>query len=56
MDEKVKNFICGIFLIEGPGCSSLGAGAFVEHGPFKPSDNGLVKNDYSWNKGNLILI
>jgi len=37
---------------EGPGCSSVGAGAFVEHGPFKPTKNGLIKNDYSWNKGN----
>lgn len=37
---------------EGPGCSSVGAGAFVEHGPFKPNKNGLSKNDYSWNKGN----
>ena len=37
---------------EGPGCSSVGAGAFVEHGPFKPSEEVLVKNDYSWNKGN----
>lgn len=37
---------------EGPGCSSVGAGAFVEHGPFKPSENGLLKNEFSWNKGN----
>lgn len=36
---------------EGPGCSSVGAGAFCEHGPFKPSGNILVRNDYSWNKG-----
>nr|XP_043612159.1 serine carboxypeptidase-like 45 [Erigeron canadensis] len=35
----------------GPGCSSVGAGAFVEHGPFKPSGSSvLLKNDYSWNK------
>lgn len=39
-------------VFEGPGCSSVGAGAFVEHGPFKPTKNGLIKNDYSWNKGN----
>ncbi|XP_028766709.1 serine carboxypeptidase-like 45 [Neltuma alba] len=39
-----------LWLNGGPGCSSLGAGAFVEHGPFKPTENGLVKNDYSWNK------
>lgn len=35
----------------GPGCSSVGEGAFVEHGPFKPSGSVLVKNEYSWNKG-----
>ena len=30
----------------------IGAGALVEHGPFKPGDdNVLVKNYYSWNKG-----
>ncbi|XP_048495921.1 serine carboxypeptidase-like 45 [Beta vulgaris subsp. vulgaris] len=41
-----------LWLNGGPGCSSLGAGAFSEHGPFRPSENGnvLVKNDYSWNK------
>lgn len=40
----------------GPGCSSLGFGAFMEHGPFQPGDNGLlVKNEYSWNLGKLNL-
>ncbi|XP_058208370.1 serine carboxypeptidase-like 45 [Rhododendron vialii] len=39
-----------LWLNGGPGCSSLGAGAFCEHGPFKPSGQILVKNDYSWNK------
>ncbi|KAE9590161.1 hypothetical protein Lal_00027914 [Lupinus albus] len=39
-----------LWLNGGPGCSSVGAGAFIEHGPFKPSENGLVKNEYSWNK------
>ncbi|MED6123495.1 Serine carboxypeptidase-like 45 [Stylosanthes scabra] len=39
-----------LWLNGGPGCSSVGAGAFVEHGPFKPSGNVLLKNDYSWNK------
>ena len=35
----------------GPGCSSVGAGAFIEHGPFKPSGDNLLRNEYSWNKG-----
>ncbi|KAA8517922.1 hypothetical protein F0562_015390 [Nyssa sinensis] len=39
-----------LWLNGGPGCSSIGAGAFCEHGPFKPSGNVLVKNEYSWNK------
>ncbi|KAI3525873.1 hypothetical protein L1887_05002 [Cichorium endivia] len=39
-----------LWLNGGPGCSSVGEGAFVEHGPFKPSRGELVKNDYSWNK------
>jgi len=41
-----------VFIFEGPGCSSIGVGAFAEHGPFRPSDNNVLeKNDYSWNKG-----
>ena len=39
----------------GPGCSSLGYGAFMEHGPFKharPNGEILQKNKYSWNMGN----
>ncbi|KAL9154973.1 hypothetical protein ABFS82_10G152000 [Erythranthe guttata] len=39
-----------LWLNGGPGCSSIGAGAFGEHGPFQPSGNVLVKNNYSWNK------
>ncbi|KAI6696936.1 hypothetical protein NL676_017055 [Syzygium grande] len=39
-----------LWLNGGPGCSSIGVGAFCEHGPFKPSGYVLLKNDYSWNK------
>ncbi|GKU96249.1 hypothetical protein SLEP1_g9503 [Rubroshorea leprosula] len=39
-----------LWLNGGPGCSSLGVGAFSENGPFKPSGPFLVKNEYSWNK------
>jgi len=38
-------------LFAGPGCSSLGVGAFSENGPFRPSGEVLVKNQYSWNRG-----
>ena len=41
-----------VHLIQGPGCSSLGFGAFMENGPFQPGENGiLVKNKHSWNLG-----
>ncbi|GLT48061.1 hypothetical protein SLA2020_217030 [Shorea laevis] len=39
-----------LWLNGGPGCSSLGVGAFSENGPFKPSGPFLVKNEHSWNK------
>lgn len=39
-----------LWLNGGPGCSSIGAGAFCEHGPFKPSGDILLRNEYSWNK------
>ncbi|XP_057845951.2 serine carboxypeptidase-like 45 [Cryptomeria japonica] len=40
----------------GPGCSSVGFGAFMEHGPFKPISEGLLEqNKYSWNKESNML-
>ncbi|KAE8672992.1 Serine carboxypeptidase-like 45 [Hibiscus syriacus] len=39
-----------LWLNGGPGCSSLGVGAFSENGPFRPSGEVLVKNEYSWNR------
>ncbi|KAH7372438.1 hypothetical protein KP509_17G004300 [Ceratopteris richardii] len=40
----------------GPGCSSVGGGAFTEIGPFRPHLGGrrLALNPYSWNKGALL--
>jgi hypothetical protein len=37
----------------GPGCSSIGGGAFTELGPFFPNGDGrgLRKNSMSWNRG-----
>ncbi|KAH9738861.1 serine carboxypeptidase-like 45 [Citrus sinensis] len=43
-----------LWLNGGPGCSSIGAGAFCEHGPFKPSGDTLLRNEYSWNKGHYV--
>ncbi|KAL6969201.1 Serine carboxypeptidase-like 45 [Sarracenia purpurea var. burkii] len=39
-----------LWLNGGPGCSSLGVGAFSENGPFRPSGKVLVRNEYSWNR------
>ncbi|XP_041014335.1 serine carboxypeptidase-like 45 [Juglans microcarpa x Juglans regia] len=39
-----------LWLNGGPGCSSLGVGAFSENGPFRPSGEVLVRNQYSWNR------
>ncbi|XP_057485568.1 serine carboxypeptidase-like 45 isoform X2 [Actinidia eriantha] len=39
-----------LWLNGGPGCSSLGVGAFSENGPFRPSGKVLVRNEHSWNK------
>ncbi|KAJ8770526.1 hypothetical protein K2173_018017 [Erythroxylum novogranatense] len=40
----------------GPGCSSVGVGAFQEHGPFRPSNGGsLIRNHYSWNNEANVL-
>ncbi|XP_060168931.1 serine carboxypeptidase-like 45 [Lycium barbarum] len=39
-----------LWLNGGPGCSSVGVGAFSENGPFRPRGQFLVKNEHSWNK------
>ncbi|PON57296.1 Serine carboxypeptidase-like [Trema orientale] len=44
-----------LWLNGGPGCSSVGYGAFTEHGPFKFNGNHLIRNQYSWNKEANIL-
>ncbi|KAL5216206.1 hypothetical protein ABZP36_007607 [Zizania latifolia] len=48
MDPDTKPLV--LWLNGGPGCSSVGVGAFSENGPFRPSGNVLVRNEYSWNK------
>ncbi|CAN6485555.1 unnamed protein product [Victoria cruziana] len=41
----------------GPGCSSVGVGAFSENGPFRPSGSALVRNEYSWNtEANMLYV
>ncbi|KAG0459598.1 hypothetical protein HPP92_022726 [Vanilla planifolia] len=48
MDSYSKPLV--LWLNGGPGCSSVGVGAFSENGPFRPSGRVLVRNEYSWNK------
>ncbi|GMY29408.1 serine carboxypeptidase-like 42 [Fagus crenata] len=46
-----------LWLNGGPGCSSIGGGAFTELGPFYPRGDGrsLRKNSMSWNKASNLL-
>ncbi|BBH03615.1 serine carboxypeptidase-like 45 [Prunus dulcis] len=44
-----------LWLNGGPGCSSLGVGAFSENGPFRPDGEVLVRNEYSWNRGKYVV-
>ncbi|KAG7028428.1 Serine carboxypeptidase-like 45, partial [Cucurbita argyrosperma subsp. argyrosperma] len=44
-----------LWLNGGPGCSSLGAGALTEHGPFRPKGDVLILNQFSWNNVANIL-
>ncbi|MCD9640413.1 hypothetical protein HAX54_025706 [Datura stramonium] len=43
--------------VSGPGCSSVGGGAFTELGPFFPTGDGrgLRRNPKSWNKASNLL-
>lgn len=46
-----------LWLNGGPGCSSIGGGAFMELGPFYPRGDGrgLIRNSQSWNKVSSLL-
>ncbi|XP_057974071.1 serine carboxypeptidase-like 42 [Malania oleifera] len=46
-----------LWLNGGPGCSSVGGGAFTELGPFFPKGDGrgLRRNSKSWNKASNLL-
>ncbi|TKY53429.1 Serine carboxypeptidase 45 [Spatholobus suberectus] len=45
-----------LWLNGGPGCSSIGVGAFTEHGPFVTNyGESITKNKYSWNREANIL-
>ncbi|TKY74161.1 Serine carboxypeptidase 42 [Spatholobus suberectus] len=46
-----------LWLNGGPGCSSIGGGAFTELGPFYPKGDGrgLRRNSMSWNRASNLL-
>lgn len=46
-----------LWLNGGPGCSSIGNGAFTENGPFRVTsgDGELAENPYAWNKASNVL-
>lgn len=46
-----------LWLNGGPGCSSIGNGAFTENGPFRASaaSGGLIENPYTWNRASNVL-
>ncbi|XP_058097311.1 serine carboxypeptidase-like 42 isoform X2 [Magnolia sinica] len=58
-DGDAENKPLTLWLNGGPGCSSIGGGAFTELGPFFPRGDGrsLRRNPRSWNKvSNLLFV
>ncbi|KAJ3703929.1 hypothetical protein LUZ61_007634 [Rhynchospora tenuis] len=58
-EEEPEEKPLTLWLNGGPGCSSIGGGAFTELGPFYPRGDGrgLRRNKKSWNKvSNLLFI
>ncbi|XP_068641251.1 serine carboxypeptidase 1-like [Aristolochia californica] len=56
-DASTKPLV--LWLNGGPGCSSLGAGAMMELGPFRVNSDGksLYRNNYAWNNvANIIFL
>ncbi|CAK9309716.1 unnamed protein product [Citrullus colocynthis] len=56
-EEQPEKKPLTLWLNGGPGCSSVGGGAFTELGPFYPNGDGrgLRKNPMSWNKASNLL-
>ncbi|KAK9943772.1 hypothetical protein M0R45_009369 [Rubus argutus] len=56
-DKQPDKKPLALWLSGGPGCSSIGLGAFTELGPFYPRGDGrgLRKNPSSWNRASNLL-
>lgn len=54
-ENRTYYWVCILKLDTLAGCSSLGGGALLEHGPFKINGEVLIKNHYSWNTGHFPL-
>ncbi|KAL7205911.1 hypothetical protein ACSBR2_018761 [Camellia fascicularis] len=56
-EEHADSLPLTLWLNGGPGCSSIGGGAFTELGPFYPTGDGrgLRRNSKSWNKASNLL-
>ncbi|KAL1225065.1 Serine carboxypeptidase-like 42 [Cardamine amara subsp. amara] len=56
-DKQADTKPLTLWLNGGPGCSSIGGGAFTELGPFYPTGDGraLRINSMSWNKASNLL-
>ncbi|KAK2986939.1 hypothetical protein RJ640_009082 [Escallonia rubra] len=56
-EQNASNLPLTLWLNGGPGCSSVGGGAFTELGPFFPRGDGrgLRRNSKSWNKASNLL-
>ncbi|CAH9081757.1 unnamed protein product [Cuscuta epithymum] len=56
-EKEAHHLPLTLWLNGGPGCSSIGGGAFTELGPFFPSGDGrgLRRNSKSWNKASNLL-
>ncbi|XP_021833643.1 serine carboxypeptidase-like 42 isoform X2 [Prunus avium] len=56
-DKEPDKKPLALWLNGGPGCSSIGGGAFTELGPFYPTGDGrgLRRNSMSWNRASNLL-
>lgn len=56
-DKDPESKPLALWLNGGPGCSSIGGGAFTELGPFYPRGDGrgLRRNSMSWNRASNLL-